>query len=105
MNNNGYLIPANAKKGSLIFSIFRPMDLIILVIGLVITIIWLIAIDTTDILQVVIACLPLAITVLLVIPIPNHHNVLVAIISIIEYYKNPRYYKWKGWCIHEQDKH
>ncbi len=104
MNENGYLIPANAKRGNLIFSVFRPIDVMILGIGLGISIILLIILDTGNIIQAVIGCIPLLIAVLLVIPVANHHNVLVAIISIIEFYKNPREYKWKGWCIYEQDK-
>ena len=104
MNDNGYLIPANAKRGNLIFSTFRPIDLIILLVGLVISIVSLIVVDTGSIINVVIACIPLLIAVLLVIPIPNHHNVLVAIISVIEFYYYPRIYKWKGWCVYEQDK-
>ena len=104
MNENGYLIPANAKRGNLIFSTFRPIDLIILLVGFAIAIVGLIVVDTGNIINVVIACIPLLIAVLLVIPIPNHHNVLVAIISVIEFYYNPRIYKWKGWCVYEQDK-
>lgn len=101
---NGYLIPANAKRGSLIFNMFKPIDLILLGIGFAISVISLIVIDTGNVINVIIACIPLLIAVLLVIPIPNHHNVLVAIISVIEFYYNPRIYKWKGWCVYEQDK-
>lgn len=104
MDENGYLIPANAKRSSLIFSAFRPIDLIILGIGFVITFVALMLIDTGDIIAVIIVCIPLLIAVLLVIPIPNYHNVLVAITSVIEFYYNPRIYKWKGWCVYEQDK-
>lgn len=104
MNQNGYLIPANAKRGNLIFSAFRPIDLIILGVGFAVSIVGLIIIDTSNIISVIIACIPLLIAVMLVIPIPNHHNVLVAITSMIEFYYNPRIYKWKGWCVYEQDK-
>ena len=30
---NGYLVPANAKRGTLIFNIFRPVDLIMFSVG------------------------------------------------------------------------
>ena len=30
---NGYLVPANAKKGTLILNIFRPFDLIMFGVG------------------------------------------------------------------------
>ena len=103
MNNNGYLIPANAKRGNLIFSVFRPIDLIILGVGFAISIISLIIVNTDNVINVIVACIPLLVAVLLVIPIPNHHNVLVAIISVIQFYYNPRTYKWKGWCVYEQD--
>ncbi len=103
MNENAYLIPANAKRGSLIFNIFRPVDLIILGIGLAITIVALIMVDTQNIINVIIACLPLMIAVLLVTPVVNHHNVLVVLISIFEYYYYQHTYKWKGWCVYEQD--
>ena len=104
MIDNQYRIPANAKKGMLMFSVFRPIDLIILGVGFAISLLALLIIDTSNVIYVIIACLPLAICVLLVIPIPNHHNVLVALTSMVEFYKNPRIYKWKGWCIYEQDK-
>ena len=34
---NGYLVPANAKRGTLIFNIFRPFDLILFGTGVVIS--------------------------------------------------------------------
>ena len=36
---NGYLVPANAKRGTLIFNIFRPIDLYIALGGGGVTII------------------------------------------------------------------
>ena len=35
---NGYLVPSNAKRGTLIFNIFRPFDLILFSVGVVISI-------------------------------------------------------------------
>jgi hypothetical protein len=35
--NRTYLVPANSKKSTLIFSLFRPIDLLIFGIGTVIT--------------------------------------------------------------------
>ena len=101
---NGYMIPANAKRGNLIFNFFRPVDLIIMLVGFFISVFSLIFADTDNLVIVVIACLPLLIAVFLVIPVPNHHNILVSIGSIYSYYHNPRVYRWKGWCIYEQDK-
>ena len=34
---NQYLIPANSKKGQLIFNIFRPIDLGVLLVGATLT--------------------------------------------------------------------
>ena len=34
---NGYLIPANANRGKLIFGFFRPVDLIVFGIGVATT--------------------------------------------------------------------
>ena len=38
---NGYLVPANAKKGTLIFNLFRPFDLILFGSGVGITLLML----------------------------------------------------------------
>ena len=53
---------------------------------------------------ILIALLPAGVTGLLVVPIPNYHNVLCAIQSIIAFYGNSREYEWKGWCFYEQYK-
>jgi len=99
---NGYLIPANAKKGTLIFNMFRPFDLILFGIGVAISLLLLAVIDTTNIVLVVIALLPGCICGLLVFPIPNYHNVLCALGSIYRFYTSNRNYEWKGWCFNER---
>jgi len=98
---NGYLIPANSKRGTLIFNLFREIDLIILGTGIVISLFALMFIDTSNVLTVVIALLPALICIFLVIPVPNYHNMLGAIGSIIDFYTNRRKYIWKGWCFYE----
>ena len=40
---NEYFIPANTKRGQLIFNIFKPIDLAIAIIGVSMTIILLIS--------------------------------------------------------------
>lgn len=102
MDNNTFLIPANAKKGMLIFNIFRPFDLGLFGIGVGLSLILLMAIPTNDLVFVIIACLPGTICSLLVLPLPYYHNVLGAIQSIFQYLINNRNYYWKGWCIYEQ---
>lgn len=99
---NGYLIPANAKKGTLIFNVFRPFDLILFGSGIGVTVILLTLLQNANIILTLIAILPAAITGLLVFPIPNYHNVLCAIISIYKFYTGRRNYIWRGWCFNEQ---
>ena len=99
---NGYLVPANAKKGTLIFNIFRPFDLIMFGTGAIVSLLLLVIVDSNDSIMVLISCLPVAITGLLVVPIPNYHNVLCAIQSIYRFFIEKRNYKWRGWCFYEK---
>jgi len=99
---NGFLVPANAKRGTLILNIFRPFDLILFGSGVVISFALLMFISSSNTLMVILAILPGAITGLLVVPIPNYHNVLSVIQSVIRFYSERRRYKWKGWCFYEQ---
>ena len=99
---NGYLVPANAKKGTLIFNIFRPFDLIMFGTGALVSLLLLVMVDSNDSILVLISCLPVAITGLLVVPIPNYHNVLCAIQSIYRFFIVRRNYKWRGWCFYEK---
>ena len=99
---NVFLVPANAKKGTLILNLFRPFDLILFGTGVVISLIMLALVPTNNTWLVLLSCLPAGVTGFLVIPIPNYHNVLVAIQSIINFYSERRKYVWKGWCFYEQ---
>ena len=99
---NGYLIPANAKRGTLIFNIFRPFDLIMFGTGALISLLALAFSQSNDTLTVLLSCLPVMVTGFLVIPIPNYHNVLCAIQSIIKFYSERRNYIWRGWCFYEK---
>ncbi len=97
---NQYLIPANTKRGQLIFSAFRPIDLGILITGVTITFILLILLSSMEISTwiSILAVFPALLCGGLVVPIPNYHNVLVVIQELINYYSNNRSYKWRGWC-------
>jgi hypothetical protein len=97
---NQYLIPANTKRGQLIFSMFRPVDLGIFLTGLTVTFITLIVLSNTgnNVIYTVLACVPAVVCTGLVVPIPNYHNVLVALQEVIAFYSNNRRYKWRGWC-------
>lgn len=101
---NGYLIPANAKKGTLIFNVFRPIDLIIFATGIVISLLSLIIIQSSNVGLTIVALIPGGIAALLVFPIPNYHNVLCVIQSIIRFYSERRNYIWKGWCFYDKFK-
>ena len=82
---NGYLVPANAKRGTLIFNIFRPVDLIMFSVGAGVSLLLLMITQTSSTIAVILSCLPVGITGLLVVPIPNYHNVLCAIQSILRF--------------------
>lgn len=101
---NGYLIPANSKKGTLIFNIFRPFDLGLFIVGVLVTLLALAIVPSTNLLAVTIALMPGLTCGLLVLPMPNYHNVLCALCSIYRFYTERRRYVWKGWCVYEQFK-
>lgn len=92
------LVPANTKKSTLIFGILRKIDAIIAAIGIIITIILVLIISNPTTLELILICLPMLIGVFLVLPIPNYHNVMCGLGSIISFYYNRRIYIWKGWC-------
>ena len=95
---NQYLIPANSKKGQLIFNIFRPIDLSIVLVGAAISLILMFAISGDDIWIIFIKLLPIGLSLLLVLPLAYYHNVLVFLQEALLYYTSRRWYKWKGWC-------
>ena len=102
MNNNQYLIPANTKKGSLIFGIFQPIDLTIFLVGIGITLLMLVIMSTVNSLNNTVMTLlilaPALIAVALVFPFPNYHNVRTALGEVIAFYTNRQRYVWRGWC-------
>lgn len=102
MYDNGYLVPANAKRGTLILNLFRPIDLIIFGVGTVVSLFLLMIIQSSSTLGVILAILPVGITGLLVVPIPNYHNVLCVIESLIRFFTERRNYVWRGWCFYER---
>ena len=97
--NNLYLIPANSKKSKLIFSIFTPFDLILFSIGVSTTIIMMLTIRTSDVWVMAGLLMPAVVTGILVLPIPNYHNVLRLLKSMMNYLSNNKQYYWRGWCV------
>jgi hypothetical protein len=96
---NNYLIPANSKKSMLILSVFTFADLMMFGIGIAVTLLLLLLFRTTSIGGMIIIVLPALITGALVMPIPNYHNVLGFLNSILYYATNRKQYIWKGWCV------
>ena len=99
--NNQYLIPANTKKGGLIFNIFQPIDLWIFGIGVGLTLLILVLMSTIggfDGVTSIIALIPGLIAVVLVFPFPNYHNIRTALSDVIAFYTNRQRYVWRGWC-------
>ncbi len=94
-----YLIPANSKKGQLIFNLFRPIDLFIFAIGACLTLIFMFAIQATTLLALAIKLGPIVLAALLVMPMPHYHNVMMFLRDFINFYSNRRVYVWKGWCV------
>ena len=98
--NNLYLIPANSKKSQLWFSIFRPFDAALFGVGIVTTIILLITVTKSDsIFLMFLKVLPALLTGIMVLPIPNYHNVMGFFKSMINYLSSNKQYYWKGWCV------
>jgi len=102
--NNGYLVPANAKKGTLIFNIFRPFDLILVSVCGVVSLLMLAILSSSNIWVTLLSLLPISVGAILVFPIPNYHNTLCAIQSIYRFYNNRIKFIWRGWCFYEQFK-
>lgn len=98
--NYQYLIPANTKKGQLILGLFKPVDLGIFITGVATTFILFLIISSLEVETWVsiLAIVPAGIATILVFPVPNYHNVRVAIGEIINFYSNNHNYKWRGWC-------
>jgi hypothetical protein len=99
-----YLIPANAKKGTLIFGMFTKFDLVLFGIGILVSVLLLISISPETLKAAIICLLPLFISAFLVVPIPNYHNVLTLIKEMIDFFYGRRNYKWEGWCYKNEYK-
>ena len=100
--DGNYLIPANANRGKLILGYFRPIDLIIFLIGVGTSFILLLIFqnEMSNTALAISTLIPAGICTLLVVPIPYQHNVLVILQAIYNFYfVNQQKYKWRGWCF------
>ncbi len=99
--DGNYLIPANANRGKLILGYFRPVDLVVFLVGVTATLILLFIFqnEMSNTWVAISTLIPAGIALLLVLPIPNQHNVMVLLQEIYRYYfVNRQTYIWKGWC-------
>ena len=96
--NGEYLIPANTKRGRLIFGWFRPFDLALLGSGILVTFVLLAFVPMISVWMVILVLAPALITAFLVMPVPYYHNMLNIIVELYEYLTNRQTYRWKGWC-------
>ena len=101
---NQYLIPANTKRGQLIFNAFRPIDLIILVSGALVTLILFFIFEPGELVSGILVLSPVLICAFLVLPIPNYHNVMCILLNIYKFYlgEEKNQLVWKGWCVKDE---
>ena len=100
---NNFLIPANSKKSLLYFGLFNKFDLILFGSGIGITLLLLVILPVDKLLWAIVALSPGVITGVLVIPIPNYHNIRTIIKLAYEFYTTRQKYVWKGWCLNDGD--
>ena len=93
-----YLIPANTKRGRLLFGWFRPFDLALLGSGILVTFVLFAFVPMISVWMVILVLAPALITAFLVMPVPYYHNMLNIIVELYEYLTNRQTYRWKGWC-------
>lgn len=104
-NVQTYLIPANAKKSTLILGLFTIPDIIVFGIGITFTVGMLLTISTNDLLTMILIIIPSLVSGLMVCPVRYYHNVMQLLINIYSFFFEQRRYKWKGWCVlDEQNK-
>ena len=59
---------------------------------------------STDFLVMLLIILPALTSTTLVLPVPHYHNVMQLLINIYNFLFKKRNYKWKGWCILENER-
>ncbi len=100
---NSYLIPANSKKSMLKFGVFNNFDLGLFIFGIATSLFLLMILPTERLLIAMIAIFPGVFCALLVMPVPNYHNVRTFIKIAWEFFTTRQKYVWKGWCFNEEE--
>lgn len=98
---DSYLIPANAKKSTLILGFFTMLDLIVFGIGATFSVIMLLIINTSEFGVMILILLPALCSATLVMPVPHYHNVMQLLTNIFTFYFSQRKFRWKGWCMYD----
>ena len=93
------MIPANSKRGKLIFNIFTPFDIILFVVGIFFSMLLGIIVPISNMFIAFLVFLPGGTATLLVTPVPNYHNVMTFLGEVLTFYQNHRVYYWKGWSL------
>lgn len=101
---NTYLIPANSKKSALILGLFKPIDLVILSIGVMISFILLLSLPIEQMTYTIIALTPGLFCAFLVFPLAYYHNVRKFIAIFFKYITSRQKFIWKGWCYKDEIK-
>lgn len=102
--NGNYLIPANTKRGQLLLGLFKPIDLIILGIGMGITLVLIAVLPIDQVEFAVIAVAPGIFAGFLTIPVAYYHNIRQLVTEMILFFTNRRRFLWKGWCFLDESK-
>lgn len=95
---NSYLIPANSKRSMLIFSLFRPIDLTIFIIGCIGTFALIFINTPQDMADIFVDLLPLIIATVMITPVPNQMNIWSFTVNVYSFLVHQRNYRWRGWC-------
>lgn len=95
-----YLIPANTKRGTLIFGLFRPIDLGIFGTGVGLSLLAILICQNmlSSTIITVLCIAPALISGILVAPVPYYHNVLNVLVEGYEFVTTRQKLVWKGWC-------
>ena len=103
MDKNIYLIPANSKKSMNILGLFKPVDVGVLSVGILITFALLIVFNSIEETAFKFLCaIPALLAILLVAPLPYYHNVRVLLGNVFRFFSSRRNYFWRGWCVKDE---